>query len=579
MAFDANKYQNGYRHKLKTETEKLYAELKVHIDGEYPVKLIDERRPSEPVHIKTYRKLIFQHIGNPTINKALESVGRIRKSHDYDIKFIDENQPARIRKGEGLKEYTFKKFPFFDSLTNWAFSVCLKQQAVDANALCLVMPLEKEWEFKAGQYIKPYPYIYNSDQVMDFVPGEYMVVRSTDTSKYFMGNIEYRDGEVYYYADKMIIQRWEKKDNGKFDMTGQFIHGKNKLPSWKIGGVVKKTYDGDFLMSSRFAPMLPYLNEAVREYSDLQAGVVQHLFLESWALSTQTCGACKGVGREMVDDNWIKCRNQNCSAGLIIPSPYETMTIGKGKDGAFPEPPFKGYVDKDPKIIEIQDERIDRHKFNALAAINMEFLAQTPLNQSGTAKEVDRDEVNNFVYGNAEDLVRNMDNVMFWVNEMRYSVIVPDDEERLNMLPTIPVPQKFDILSSNILIEGIGKMRESKINPILINEAEKVFAGKEFNSDPEVRSKLELILSLDPLSGRSEDDKMMMKNNGGITPEKYIISSNIIEFVTRAMEEHNNFTVIDRKKQMEIITKYAAEIEKSLSSLEQVMPDDKYDPR
>src|SRR5688572_19416627 len=128
MAFNADKYLNGYVHKLKTEAVRLYAELKVHIDGEYPKKLIDERRPSEPLHIKEYRKTIFQHVGKQTINKVIVSLGRIRKSHDYDIKFVAENQPARIRKGEGLPIYLTTKLPFFGSLTNWAFSVCLKQQ-------------------------------------------------------------------------------------------------------------------------------------------------------------------------------------------------------------------------------------------------------------------------------------------------------------------------------------------------------------------------------------------------------------------------------------------------------------------
>lgn len=571
MAFNVKKYLEGYKHKLKDESIALYGAMKIHIDGEYPFELIDKRRPSEPEHIKAYRKIIFQHVAEPTVNKVIVSLGRIRKSHDYDIKFVAEKQPARIREGEGLQDYLTKKFPYFGSLTNWTFTVLLKQLCMDANAICIVMPSEKEWQFNTDTYIKPYPYIFNSDQVEDFVEGEFVVVKSSDTSTYKLGDVTYRDGTVYYYADRNVIERWEKRDNGKVELVGEYKHNSGKLPAWKIGGLVKKAQDADFLMESRLKKMLPGLNEACREYSDLQAGVVQHLYLESWEIAGTQCPACKGIGMIDTEEGAIKCKNRKCKDGLLMNSPYETTKIKPGKVGEHPTPiPPKGIIEKNPEIIKVQDARVDAHCYKALAAVNMEFLAETPLNQSGRAKEVDRDEVNNFITSNAEDIVRNMDNVVLHTTDQRYSVIVPNPKERMEMMPTIPVPEKFDVISSNLLIEGIKQMREGKINPLLIIEAEKVFAGKEFNSDPKVRSRLELILSLDPLAGRTEDDKMMMVTNGGVTKEKYILSCNIIDFVGRALQENPNFEKAPRKLQLEILNKYAKEVAAELSAMAEV---------
>jgi len=576
MAFDIKKYtESGFKHKLHGDTVKMYAELKVHLDGEYPRELIEERRPSEPLHVKDYRKLIFQHIGKPTINKVITSLNRIRKSKDYAINFAADSQPAVILKGETLQDYFDKGFPFFTSITNWSFTVLLKQMGVDANALCVVMPSDKSWEFAAGQYIKPYPFIFNSDKIIDYVQDEYAVIKSTDTSTFRMGEYTYHNGEVYYYIDRDVTQRWEKKDDGKFRLMGEFINGYGKLPAWKIGGVVKKTQDADFLLESRLAPMLPYLNEAVREYSDLQAGVVTHLFLEGWEITSVQCPACKGVGKVDTKEGTIKCKNAKCKDGFLMPSPYETTKVKPGKVGDNPVPvPPKGIVAKDVEIIKVQDTRIQNHKYEALASVNMEFLAKVQLAQSGIAKEVDRDETNNYVQSWHEDMVRNQDNIAFHTTEQRYRTVVPNPEKRREMLPVIPVCEKFDVISSSILVDNIGKMRTNKVNPLLINEAEKAFASKEFNAEPEVRARLEMILSLDPLSGLSEDDKMVRLSNRGITQQTYVISSNIMQFVDRAIKENTNFEKLPHAEKIKIITKFADQVIKETSAAAEVIPDD-----
>jgi len=138
----------------------------------------------------------------------------------------------------------------------------------------------------------------------------------------------------------------------------------------------------------------------------------------------------------------------------------------------------------------------------------------------------------------------------------------------------IPVCEKFDVISSSILVDNIGKMRTNKVNPLLINEAEKAFASKEFNAEPEVRARLEMILSLDPLSGLSEDDKMVRLSNRGITQQTYVISSNIMQFVDRAIKENTNFEKLPHAEKIKIITKFADQVIKETSAAAEVIPDD-----
>ena len=63
-----------------------------------------------------------------------------------------------------------------------------------------------------------------------------------------------------------------------------------------------------------------------------------------------------------------------------------------------------GYIQKQTEIAELQDKRINEMRYRALAAINMQFLEQLPVAQSGVSKAYDREETNNTFYGIAKTL-------------------------------------------------------------------------------------------------------------------------------------------------------------------------------
>ena len=184
-------------------------------------------------------------------------------------------------------------------------------------------------------------------------------------------------------------------------------------------------------------------------------------------------------------------------------------------------------------------------------------MAATPLNQSGTAKEVDKDELNNTVHAIAEDLVRIMDNVYYLIALYRYSIQYTKDEI-YEMLPMISVPEKFDILSTKYFDEQLTSAIKNKLNPAILNAMEVSYATKAFNNDLKVAAHVGLILKLDPLSGITEDDKMSRLSNGGITKTDYIISSNINKFVDMAVEANKDFIELDIVQQRAIIEQMAA---------------------
>ena len=300
------------------------------------------------------------------------------------------------------------------------------------------------------------------------------------------------------------------------------------------------------------------MNEALREYSDLQAEIVQHIHSTMWAMQPQQCGRCKGTG-EIPRENSAPIQCPSCSGkGLMPLNPFEHLLLAAPRPGdpAIPTPPV-GYVQKQTEIARLQEERIRQHIYDALSAINMEFLADTPLAQSGVAKQVDREELYSFVHSIAEDVVRIMDEVIYDICAWRYGQIVPDINV---LLPYIPVPERYDMLSGKVLVEELAQMTTAKVDPAIINAAQIELAAKKFN-DSNIKDTVVLKLKLDPFAGVSEEAIAMQQTFGAINRSDMIIHANINRFVTRALESVPGFSEMSYEEQMNVMQGYANEFQ------------------
>lgn len=557
-------------------TVDLAKKIIIHADGEVPETLINNRRPSESEAIKDYRKLIYVPITKNPISKVINSLSKIRRSQDWSIEYNSDKVPAAVAKEETLEQYTEFKYPTFTSITNWVFSELLRRYLLDANSIVAVLPLEIPSE--SSTYIKPIAEVFSSNQVIDFSPGEYIVLLSNDTIEFTSpaGQRTYNNGKIFFViTDTQVVKLKQTTMRGDMEIVYAYDHNIGEIPAFKVGGVYFKRVNNDTIYQSRIYTMIPDLDEAAREYSDLQAEIVQHIHSEKYFYTNAECPVCKGTGLTRdKDENGgnKKCSSCNGLGSIKSVSPYGEYVINIGQRGIdqnLPTPPI-GYIQKSTEIAKLQDERVKSHIKDALASINMEFLAQTPLSQSGTAKEVDRDELNNFVNSIAEDIVTIMDKIYRYIGEYRYSVIVPDKGKRSDMLPRINVPEKFDMLNSKYLMEEVQMAKTSKVNPVLIKHMEIEYARKKYNADLGKAYELEAIYDLDPFYGYSQDEKMSMMSNSGITDIDYVISCNIGQFVNKAISENENFFKMKLKEKKDIIRKYADEVVNQNSAKETI---------
>src|SRR5690606_3091586 len=124
---------------------------------------------------------------------------------------------------------------------------------------------------------------------------------------------------------------------GTFALTDQRAHGLSVLPAFPLKGVLIDQADNRYLYESRIAGMIPELNEAIRENSDLQAAKVLHIYPERWEYTQNDCTTCKGTGQRP-NPRWhegcdtsiplqIPCDNKGCHNGYIVSGPYSKIMI------------------------------------------------------------------------------------------------------------------------------------------------------------------------------------------------------------------------------------------------------------
>lgn len=560
--------KRGKRYEAYDVTVDIANHLKFHIDGYYVndvskqkenpyfKKLIDTRRPSESEHIKKYRREIYLPITKQPCFKVINSLKKIVKSSDWKIDFSKVEKPAKIREDEQLEVYTTKKFPFTYSVEGWFYNIGLKEILSDPNGLICTLPIS--YEIDKTDFRKPYPYFISSDKVYDYKEGEYAVFESYISYEYGENKTKAFVIMVITKTDVFEVRKINSK--GDYSITPVLKLTFDRLPVRRGGGIYKYIVDNSVIYDSFLSPILPGLDAAARESSDLDAEVVQHIFSTMWYYASQGCSTCSGTGKVIKEGKQIICGT--CEGnGVISKSPYKDLVIKTPSiDEQSIKPPFAGYIEKNTEIVKIQDERIDSHIYKALSAINMEFLANTPLSQSGKAKEVDKDELNNFVYGVAYHSVENVIKPIYKdTNDIRVMDIGLPESIKNNMVPMVPVPEKFEILSENYLQEQVVSAKQGNLDPMIISGLEMDFVSKKFEAMPEIKDSFKVVKLIDPLPDLSNEEIDNSVMNGTVLKSDAIIHKYKNFFVKKATIENEGFLYMELDKQIEIIKKYADE--------------------
>lgn len=557
------------KHQFYDRSVYITNKLEAHSKGIYPAEIIEMARPNETQEQKDYRKSAFTPVTKTYFSKVVSTVTKISRAEDWSVKFPEQTD---VSEDETLEDYTCENYPSFDSLLNWFFSLQIREMCDDPNGVIAVFPYPKLDPNNDAEFLRPFTFWFESEDVIDYKEGKYAVLRSAEKTTIRRGDKLSDEGLVYYVFD---IDSWVKckqvgeKDDYRFELEGPFPHNIGSLPCFKIGGIIEEFKEGEMLYDSFVGDCLPFWDEALRRYSDQQVQMVLHVHSEKWEIEDTPCKTCKGSGSVMTQmggkNHSVTCSSCYGSGGGTARGPFNVKMIkvaqksGPTESITVPTPPM-GYIPKPIEETKFIHDQVYENIKNGLAAINMEFLMNEPELNSGIAKTLDRQEMNTFFYVIARHIVKNiLDPCYYFIAKWRYGRIY-SEEQIMAILPEIRVPVKFDLLNEDLLIQRVSNAKTAGLSPGFMSEMERELAKKEFGEDSIQVQMLDAISQLDPLPNKDDQSKMTVLSNKGTTLQKYILSCNIQAFINRAVAENDDFFDMTYSDKMDILNGYVQEI-------------------
>jgi len=534
---------NCERHKLRIH---LSDSIRIHSNGELDLirNLLNKRLPSEPPGITEYRLANISRITKTYFDKIVTTLSKIQNAEDFSYKFPNKY----------LTEFFTLYFSeCHESIFEWYYEIGLKCLLTNPNGYFVVLPEEVfsvKWNIplyeNEGEQVvsltrgdvvpssdayKAFEFMVVSEKDIIVDGGDYIVFKSKELSD---NELLYIDvNEIWLLT--IIENPQTKKKRIEYVELMKYSLATNKPCFIKIGGAF---FDIDYegISESFISGIVPFFNQAIIEFSDKTAGIKQHVYPEKWRVKSKDCKECGGSG-QLVTMLKGKSSTSTCNScgGSGTYNPPTGMFSEHIIDSTVFEqkavmPPV-GYVAKDLKPLEFIDNDITKNLYSGLAAINMEHLLEVPLSQSGTAKEVDRNELNNFVRKIASHTINK--NLLplaklftAWINYVSGSFV--------NDI-VINVPTHYDLTGSNSYEAKILLAKQSGLDKSVLQTLEQKYINSKFANDVETKQRLLLINKLNPLYGYTIDELNKAYDDSSISLEDYTISMNISNLVDKAI--------------------------------------------
>lgn len=545
--------ENKIFHPNYTDNVDQARQMAVHLKGEKPLELLETYRPNEPKEIFEYRQSIYEPTTESEGKRIVNVLSKIQQSSNFSIKFPEQ---TNVPEEETLLTYTTQNYPQFGSLTEWAFNVALKSDLIDANSLVVVKPLMIPDDNVT--FLKPFTFIYRSDQVLDYGHNYYTILLD---EKNFVKDVHLNIWEIITDTEIFRIVQTRPENLGAVEIVSLFSYDFGEPPAYFLKGDYREETI-PFAFDSYVSGILPFWNTAVRMNSDLDAQYVNHLYLERVEIEVECDAGCQKIsGRHGFmketrlnngEEVFVDCQTCKGSGFVNGRSPYGVTSVRKDDfdtNGKSVEFPGVVYIDKPTEIVTLTEEKIEKLISKGFSSINMDIIDKVGENQSGKAKDIDRTELSSFLTKVSDNMFDNIiRNAFKFISKWRFDVI------NQAIMPVINKPTTFNALNESLLVEEIKILNEAGINT---TQFELDLIDKKFPNDIEKQLFMKNIIELDPLTGKTEEEKTNISLAGGVTREQFIISSNIRGFILTAMEKTPDFLEKTREEKMKILLELA----------------------
>lgn len=561
--------ENPTKHIYYDQSVEIARKLKTHSKGLRPDGLLKKSRPNEEQKFQDWRCERYTPYTKPFFKKIVTSSSKIEKAKDWGYTWPEGDE----KNVKDFKKYITEDFPYFDSLDTWFSTIGLPTEFEDPNSVILVMPLAKEDPSNDREYYRPYPTVIPCENVYDIFENRFAVLVSEEKSFIEVNKQQVQEGRIYYFVDKNSIEiyvqigKLEDWDFTNLNVSGNpmiYLFGFNYMPAFKIGAIISEFKNGNMLWESFASPCVDFFDEAVMDYSDHQVDKAIHLHPDRWEIQDTPCKKCNGTGKVTHANQKVECGTCHGLGNVSVKSPFGVKLINPvvktsvDQSVNIPTPP-QGYSERPIESIKLRLELVDKDIENAYSAINLDFLFQVPTVNSGVAKSYDMDGAYQFLGTVAKHSTQMvLKPVIFFCAMWRYGKDI-GNEKAMKLIPQIANPIQFDAVIADMAADQAIKSKTGGLSDTITHSLEINYAKKTFGENSIQVKKLVVQSYIDPLPGKTVDEKMTILAAKGCTQEDYVLSSKIDAYTNRAAVENNGFFEMGYEEQMKIYLIYTKE--------------------
>ena len=285
---------------------------------------------------------------------------------------------------------------------------------------------------------------------------------------------------------------------------------------------------GEEYFESVLADALPHVEAAQGIQSDIEVERNFHVSSQEWRYAQRKCpdtdqngGPCMGGKIQLRDAEGnltglgqcptCKGYGLDVSGGalgvIIVSAPQATNLADEGRPTNLPTPPG-GFI---PRSIDPLKEFVleyEREKKQAYETINMQFLMETPITQSGVAKRADREELYRTLIVEGAHLC----GLLAFVLEC-----VACERKQESECPEVLAPVRLNIENSEITRDELVEAVTNKFDLNLRKPLEKKLIGYQVGEDSDYYRRYELRERIDPYLDYDIETKLFMKSEARLT--------------------------------------------------------------
>lgn len=558
----------------RKEKAKITRPLRMHAEGLFISELLKERYPTETQDVFNYRVKNLPRVTQDFFTKVSNVLSRIRQARDFSISGWNKSGYF----GE-FENYCLHEYPIGGSVVDWVFNEGIRSMLVEPNGVIVVG--FQDWFTKTGDEIaetgyasnKPITKIFRSDHVRLYEADKVCWIYCKEQKIDLVIKLEEDPALPSYgrYSVSTAITRARVKEY----LVLTVPEGLSTFPALVLGGEALSFHACE-IYNSFVQTAVPSLDKIIQTKSEEDLMIKENVHSRLVMIGGPVCETCSGLKeiRDPKTDKYVKCGTCHGSGVHLTNNAAAVTIIQAPKTGqSLPfDPPGMYYVAPGMEPLNALVANIKAYWYSAYSSINFEFLTETPLAQSGVAKENDRQEMNSFLFKVGSHVINRILNpIINLFAEYLYENKAYDAYLRKNICPAISVPRNFEVPSVSQLENELTLLRNAQADKDLFVSIELEIIETRFANQPNEKQILRDILLMNPLGGLTEDAKNAQSANGSITKEDFYIANNIGATIRELYQDDPEFGYLSFSMRKEIAynqiaAKFPTEVSQSVIS-------------